>query len=88
MNDERFKIWISLVKFLLGTFALGIITLMVNSKIQEREISLKEQEHLAKFTNVALKENVGPRRLLAQYFANVTQSKKLREGWGAIPYNS
>lgn len=81
MDNEKLKIWLNFTKFLLGSCALGFVTLIVNSAIQDREISLKEQEHLATFTQEALKENVGPRRLLAQYFAAVTQSEDLREGW-------
>ncbi len=56
---ERFKQWLSFAKFLLGTFALGLITLLVNHQIQERELEMKEQEEMSHFLNEALTAEVG-----------------------------
>lgn len=85
MSDEialkKLEIWLNFIKFILGTFIIGLIVINVNSEIQQREITLKEQNHLAQFTQEALKENVASRLLLAQYYANVTQSTALKEGW-------
>jgi hypothetical protein len=80
---ERFKQWLSFAKFLLGTFALGLVTLLVNHQIQERELEMKEQDEMAHFLNQALTEQVGVRRRLAQYFASVTRSDALRARWQA-----
>jgi hypothetical protein len=80
---ERFKQWLSFAKFLLGSFALGLITLLVNHQIQERELEMKEQEEMGHFLNQALTEQVGVRRRLAQYFASVTRSDALRTRWQA-----
>ncbi|WP_219061969.1 hypothetical protein [Pseudomonas sp. UMAB-08] len=81
MTDERLKIWLSFAKFLLGTFAIGVVTTLINAKFQAREITLKEQEHLSKFVDTALGKDLGPRLLMARYFANVTQSEALKSGW-------
>lgn len=81
MADDRLKIWLSFLKFLLGTLAVGIVTTAINSKIQNREVALKEQEHLSKFMDTALGKDIGPRLLMARYFANVTQSDELKAGW-------
>jgi hypothetical protein len=80
---ERFKQWLSFAKFLLGTFALGLITLLVNHQIQERELEMKEQEEMGHFLGQALTEEVGVRRRLAQYFASVTRSEAMRTRWQA-----
>jgi hypothetical protein len=83
MTDNRLGIWLSFVRFLLGTIAIGIVSIAINAKFQEREITLKEQEHLAKFVDTALTKDLGPRLLMAGYFAKVTQSSGLKEGWKA-----
>jgi len=81
VSIDRLSIWLSFTKFILGSFVLGATGILINSEFQSRELSLKEQEHLATFTKLALHEDVGVRRKLAQYFATVTQSDKLRSGW-------
>jgi len=45
IEDSRLTIWLNFIKFLLGTFAIGIVTILVNLEIQERKISLEEQKH-------------------------------------------
>lgn len=44
MEPERIKLWFSFAKFFLGTFAIGVRTLIANHQIQERELEIKEQE--------------------------------------------
>jgi len=81
MSEEKLKIWIGFAKFLLGTFALGLVTTLINSAIQTREVELKEQDQVGQFLQHALKEDVGIRRRFAQYFSTVTRSDHLRKGW-------
>ncbi|WP_161626825.1 peptidoglycan-binding protein [Desulfospira joergensenii] len=81
MDNERLKIWIGFVKFLLGTVILGLVTTFVNNEIQNREIELKEIEQLGKFIDHALTEDVGVRKRFAHYFSKVTRSERLRERW-------
>lgn len=81
MSEEKLKIWIDLAKFFLGTVVLGLVSTSINASFQDREISLKEQDHLAKFTQEALNQNPAHRKRLADFFASVTQSKDLRTGW-------
>jgi Family of unknown function (DUF5675) len=83
MTEERLKIWLGFGKFLLGTFAIGLVTTLVNSAIQEREVEIKEQEQVGHFLQHALQEDVGVRRRFAQYFATVTRSDQLRKGWAS-----
>lgn len=83
MEPERIKLWFSFAKFFLGTFAIGIITLIANHQIQERELEIKEQEAIGHFLEQALTKDVAVRRRFAQYFANVTRSDDLRARWRA-----
>lgn len=81
MKPEYLRLWISLIKFLIGTVALGIISLYINHEIQIREVEVREFEALGQFIEHALQENVGVRRRFAHYFSTVTQSDRLRERW-------
>lgn len=81
MSEDRLSTWLGFAKFALGTFTLGLVTTLVNSSIQTREVELREQEQVGQFLQHALQEDVGVRRRFAQYFATVTRSTRLREGW-------
>jgi hypothetical protein len=78
---EQSKQWFAFAKFFLGTFAVGIVTLIANHQIQERELEIKEQESVGHFLEQALTQDVGVRHRFAQYFATVTRSDKLRKRW-------
>ncbi|ACL04201.1 pentapeptide repeat protein [Desulfatibacillum aliphaticivorans] len=78
---EESKAWLHFVEIIVGSAAVGLITLGVNSQLQSRALNLQEQEHLAQFTKQALDDKVVIRKRIAQYFAEVTQSDKLRNGW-------
>jgi len=82
MPEERLAQWLGFAKFVLGTVVLGLVTTAVNNSIQTREVELREQEQVGQFLQHALQEDVGVRRRFAQYFATVTRSSALREGWG------
>jgi hypothetical protein len=82
MSEERFKAWIAFWQFVLGTVVVGIFSTIISHQIQTREIEIKEQESNAKLLEQALQEDVGIRRRLSQYFANVTRSPELRVRWG------
>lgn len=81
MENARLQIWINFGQFLLGTFALGAVTLMVNSKIQEREVEIREQQQITTVLDSAMKEKVGDRLLLARFFSTVTRSDTIRARW-------
>jgi hypothetical protein len=81
-NLERLKLKIDLLKWIIGSVALTLITFFFNWGLQERSQGLAEikqyETHIELITQV---ENIARRRLLAQFFANVTASNKLRDGW-------
>ncbi|NHN77865.1 hypothetical protein HA520_11325 [Azotobacter chroococcum] len=82
MSEERFKAWLTFWQFVLGTVVVGIFSTVISHQIQTREVEIKEQESNAKLLEQALQEDVGVRRRLSQYFANVTRSAELRTRWG------
>jgi len=81
MDNERLQIWLNFSKFILGSVVLGSITLMVNSRIQEREVEIKEMEQLGTFVDKAIDDSVYIRRRFAKYFSTVTRSKEIRGRW-------
>lgn len=94
VNFERLQLWLGFIKFILGTFTIGIITTFINYHIQQKEIKLKEieqqraielkeQEQLGNFIQHALQEDIGTRKRFAEYFSTVTRSKELRDRWSS-----
>jgi len=81
MDNVRLKVLSSLIKFLLGTVVIGVLTLRVESSLQQREIEIKEQELIGKFLEHALQQDIGIRRRFAQYFSTVTRSDDARKRW-------
>jgi hypothetical protein len=74
---------IDLVKWFLGSFVIVIITTIISYQFQDREHGLNEINQYDKYVTelIVLNKDLGKRRLLAQYFAYVTPSNKLREPW-------
>ena len=81
MTDERLKLWLSFIKFVLGSFVIGLIALVIKASFQEREIEIKEQQQIGKFLDHALQQDIGVRRRFAQYFSKVTRSTEARSRW-------
>jgi hypothetical protein len=82
---ERYKVRIDLFKWLIGTVGLTIITFIINWGFKDREQGLVELTAYDKYAsdNVVYAKNPKNRMLLAQFFANVTPSEKLKRGWKA-----
>jgi hypothetical protein len=74
---------IDLVKWFLGSFVIVVITTIISYQFQDREHGLNEMNQYDKYVTelIVLNKDLGKRRLLAQYFAYVTPSDKLKEPW-------
>jgi hypothetical protein len=74
---------IELVKWFLGSFVIVIITTIISYQFQDREHGINEMNQYDKYVTelIVLNKDLGKRRLLAQYFAYVTPSDKLKEPW-------
>ena len=74
---------IDLIKWFLGSFVIVVMTTIISYQFQDREHGLNEMNQYDKYVTelIVLNKDLGKRRLLAQYFAYVTPSDKLREPW-------
>lgn len=74
---------IELVKWFLGSFVILFLPIMIGRSLDDRRQGLQEIEKYDKYATelIIQNDNLGKRRLLAQYFAYVTPSKLLRSRW-------
>ena len=74
---------LDLIKWFLGSFVVVIMTTIISYQFQDREHGLNEMNQYDKYVTelIVLNKDLGKRRLLAQYFAYVTPSEKLRKPW-------
>lgn len=75
--------WIDLAKWAIVSVGLVVMTSIIDAGFKDRAAGIVEMGAYDKYVTdlIVLNEEVGPRRLLAQYFAHVTASDKLRPGW-------
>ncbi len=80
---EKYKLKMNLLKWGLGTFGLTIITIIINWGFKDRAVGLNEIASYDRYTTELLILNPNPvkKRMLAQFFANVTPSTQLKCGW-------
>ena len=80
---SRIEIIIDLVKWFLGSFVILILPIMIGKSLDDRKQGLQEIEKYDKYATelIIQNDNLGKRRLLAQYFAYVTPSEILRSRW-------
>jgi hypothetical protein len=80
---EKYKIKIGLFKWAIGTVGLTLITYFINWGFKDREQGIAELQVYDKYASETVIFAVNPnnRLLLAQFFANVTPSDKLKCGW-------
>ena len=80
---QKMKLILDVVKWLIGSVALVIVTMVIDYGFRDRAAGLDEAKQYDHYvtTLIVLNKEVGPRRLLAQYFSNVLPSEKLRKCW-------
>jgi hypothetical protein len=82
ISDDRLKIWIELGKWAVVSVGLVIMTTIIDSGFKDREVGMNEIKEYDKYVNLVTDNSkISERRLLAQYFAYVTPSEKLKSGW-------
>lgn len=82
ISDERLKIWIDLLKWAVVSVGLVIMTTIIDSGFKDREVGINELKEYDKYVFLVVDNTkLAERRLLAQYFAYVTPSDKLKQGW-------
>jgi len=82
---EKLKIKRNREKFWVGTVLIGIVSLIINSSIQnsklEHERIKQDNEHLSKFVSYAISKDLEVRRDIAEYFSTMSYTKETQERW-------
>jgi septal ring factor EnvC (AmiA/AmiB activator) len=82
MTNERLKMWIDLGKWSIVSVGLVLMTKIVDNGFKDREVGLKEITTYDRYTKLITDYNrIAERRMLAQFFANVSPSDEIRKGW-------
>lgn len=81
---EKLKYIIDLVKWLITSVALVLITLIIDTGFRDRESGMKEIAQYDKYVTelLILNKDLASKRSLAQFFSCVTPSGRLAKGWG------
>ena len=80
---QKMKLIFDVVKWLIGSVALVIVTMVIDYGFRDRAAGLNEVKQYDNYVTIliVLNKEVGPRRLLAQYFSYVLPSAQLRKCW-------
>jgi hypothetical protein len=70
------------LKWVLGTFAITILTLIINWEFKDRSVGMEEISQYDRYTTdlLVLNDNPVKKRMLPQFFATETPSSKLKKG--------
>ncbi|MEL1246215.1 hypothetical protein AAEO56_18215 [Flavobacterium sp. DGU11] len=80
---EKYKTKIELYKWLIGSVGLVLLTTIIDYGFRDRAAGLQEIQQYDKYITdlIVLNKEPGQKRMLAQFFSNVTPSEKLKKGW-------
>lgn len=82
MTNERLKMWIDLGKWSIVSVGLVLMTKIIDTGFKDREVGMKEITTYDRYTKLITDHNrIAERRMLAQFFANVSPSEEIRKGW-------
>jgi len=83
LSLEKYKETIDLLKWIIGTAGVTIITLIINWGFKDREQGMSEILQYDKYATELIIFNDNPinKRMIAQFFSHVTPSGKLKKGW-------
>ena len=80
---QKMKLIFDMVKWIIGSVALVVITMVIDYGFRDRQAGLNEAKQYDHYVTqlIVLNKEIGPRRLLAQYFSYVLPSEKLKKCW-------
>ncbi|MBE0639604.1 MAG: hypothetical protein IH598_13890 [Bacteroidales bacterium] len=83
INFEKYKLKIELLKWFIGSVALVVMTTVIDYGFRDRAAGMQEMQQYDKYVTelIVLNKEPGQKRMLAQFFAYVTPSEKLKKGW-------
>lgn len=82
LRFERSKYWVEVFKWFTSSVVIVLVTLIIDTGFKERAAGIQEMQAYDKYVEVVLKaNNIGDRWKLAEYFATVTPTDRLRQRW-------
>jgi hypothetical protein len=79
---EKYKFNVDLLKWLIGSVALVIVTTIIDRGFKERTAGIQEMQAYDKYVEIILKaDNIEDRWKLSEYFSTVTPTERLRDRW-------
>ncbi|MBN1198357.1 MAG: hypothetical protein JXA23_03320, partial [Bacteroidales bacterium] len=77
------QVWIDLAKWFITSVVLVVATMIIDAGFKDRQANLAELKFYDNYVTelIVLNPNPVQKCMLAQYFACVTPSEKLRERW-------
>ncbi len=83
LEFEKYKFRIEVIKWFIGSVALVLVTTIIDWGFRDRTAGLQEVQQYDKYVTdlIVLNKDLGQKRMLAQFFSNVTPSNKLKDGW-------
>lgn len=83
ISFEKYKYRLGFFKWLIGSVALVSVTMVIDYGFRDRAAGMHEMEQYDKYITelLVLNKEPGQKRMLAQFFAHVTPSDKLKQGW-------
>lgn len=82
MTEERLKIWIDVLKWLIGSVVLVIVTTIIDKGFKEREMVIKEMAKYDTYIDmVTSADKLVERRKLAQFFKTMTLNEDVQLRW-------
>jgi len=79
---DRFDQYIELFKWFISSVAIVVVTLIIDTGFRERETGINEMKLYSDYVDVILQaNNIEERYKLADYFATVTPTDRLRVRW-------
>lgn len=82
-QKSTLQVWIDLAKWFITSVVLVSATMIIDAGFKDRQANLAELKFYDNYVTelIVLNPNPVQKRMLAQYFACVTPSEKLRERW-------
>lgn len=82
MDDKDKHSRISLIQWFINTVVIGLLTFFFTWVLDERKQGVEEIKVYNTYVELVTQvDGLAERRLLAEFFSNVTVSSKLKEGW-------
>ena len=82
---EKRRLNYGLIKFVLGTFAVSVLSIALNWQMQQKrlrfEVQTKEGEYIAQFLSHGLEKELEKRRDFAAYFVRLSPTEEARQRW-------